>query len=79
VALEAGDARVAVELERFGPRHNPQSVVGMAAPQASALDAAGEPVRGAAVRDEAVRSALREKARRCGAVSGLREVARRDR
>jgi len=102
VALEAGDARAAVELEAPGYRHNPQAVVDpqavveleargarhnpqavvdpqavveMMAGRASARSARDEPVRSAEARDEMARSALREKARGCGAGLGSREVA----
>ena len=81
VALEAGDARAAVELEAPDSRHNPQAVVGsqavveLMARRASARSAAqGEPVLSVEARDERDRSALGEKARGCGAVSGSLEV-----
>jgi C4-dicarboxylate-specific signal transduction histidine kinase len=81
VALEARDARAAVELEAVeletpDSRHNLQAVEGMAADRAWARSAQGEPVRSVEARDEAARSAWREKARGCGAGSGSREVAR---
>ncbi|MGH9753725.1 MAG: hypothetical protein ACREA2_13175 [Blastocatellia bacterium] len=84
VALGAEGAWVAVELERFGSRYNPRPVVGIVAHHAPALNGPGEqvrsgPIQGGADRDEMAQSALREKARRCGAVSGSREVARRAR
>jgi len=96
-ALEAGDARAAVELEAPGSRHNPeavvdsqasgsrhnpqavvdpQAVVEMMAGRASGRSARDEPVRSADARDDMVRSALREKARGCGAGLGSRKVAR---
>ena len=82
-ALEAGDARAAVELEAPGSRHNPQAVVDpqavveMMAGRASWRSARDEPVRSEEARDDMARSALREKARGCGAGLGSRkEVAR---
>jgi len=79
VALEARGARAAVELEAPCSRHNSREVVGSAARWASGVAAEGEPVRSGEARDESARSALCGKARRCGAVSGSREVARRAR
>jgi len=82
VALEAWDARAAVELVAPGSRHNPQAVVRpqavveMMACRASAHSARGEPVRSAEARDEMARAALCEKARGCGAGLGSRRVAR---
>jgi hypothetical protein len=82
VALEAWDARAAVELEAPDSRHNPQAVVGpqavveMRAGRASARSARGELVRSAEARDEMARSALCEKARGCGAELGSRRGAR---
>jgi hypothetical protein len=88
VALEARDAKAAVELEASGSRHNPQAVVGpqaivgqravvvLMAGQASARSAQGVPVRIVEARDESARSALYELALGCGAVSGSMEVAR---
>src|SRR5262245_14696814 len=75
VALEARGARAAVELEAPCSRHNPGAVVESAARWASARFAQDEPVRSGEARDGSARSALYEKARRCGAVSGSREVA----
>ena len=75
VALEARGAMAAVELEAPCSHHNPRAVVGSAACWASGVAAQGESVRSGEARDESARSALCGKARRCGVVSGSREVA----
>ena len=76
VALEARGAGAVVELEAPCSHHNPQAVVGMAARRALGVAAQGEPVRSGKARDDVARSALCEKARSRGAVSGLQGGAR---